>query len=74
VVGEQIRLAALEGVIVSAAERTIEPEVAVIVAAPEALAPAVALKAPTETPDEIVIEAGTLTFGLLLFNDTITPA
>ncbi len=59
--------------IVSVVVRVAAPSVAVMVALPEALAPAVALKLPEVWPAGIETEAGTVTCALLLVSDTVTP-
>jgi hypothetical protein len=58
---------------VSVAERTIAPTVAVMVALPDALAAATALKPADDAPAGIATDAGTLTCGLLLVSDALAP-
>jgi len=58
---------------VSVAERTIAPTVAVMVALPDVLAATAALKPADDAPPGIAREAGTLTCWLLLLRDTVTP-
>ncbi len=74
VAGVQIRLAVLEAaVILRTAERTTEATVADMVALPEALAPAEAVNTAEEAPPAIRTEAGTVTCGLLLLKEAVTP-
>ena len=74
VAGEQTRLGAEDaGDMVSVDVRTIPPKDAVIVALPDALAPADALKLAEEAPAATGIELGTLTCALLLLSETLTP-
>ena len=72
--GEQTMLGTPDGgVMVSVAVRPIPPRVAVMVALPDALADAAALKPADDAPAAIDTEAGTLTCELLLLSDTFTP-
>ena len=74
VAGEQTRLAAEDAaVMVSVDVRTVPPKEAVIVALPDALAPAEALKFADEAPAATGIELGTLTCALLLLSETLAP-
>ncbi len=62
-----------DALMVSVAVRVADPSVAVMVALPEALAPAVILKLPEVWPAGIETEAGTVTCALLLTSDTVAP-
>ena len=74
VAGVQIRLAALDAVVIlMAADRTAEPTMADMVTLPEALAPADTVNAAEEAPPDITTEAGTVTCGLLLLSAAVTP-
>ena len=60
--GEHTRLGALDAcVMVSVADRTMAPTVAVMVALPEALAATAAVKPADEAPAGIARDAGTVT-------------
>ena len=75
VLGVQTRLEPpVAGEMVRVAERTTPPAVAVMVAVPDALAPATAVNPAEEAPDGTDTEVGTLTCALLLLNATVTPA
>lgn len=72
-IGEHTRVGVDDAAIVIVAVRVAVPAWAVMVELPEALALAEALNPMDDWPDEIETETGTVTCGLLLASNTVTP-